>query len=124
MRRANARWLEAATMVRCTRDRESTWCRNAANGRKESHMAMDEFSRRRFLTFLAGSPLFIAAGIDHESLQRLLSCTARGQSEAFGLIDQVPKQPPAIAQGAQQPHLIGAPGEALDIFDFEPVARG
>src|ERR1019366_6926240 len=87
-------------------------------------MAMDEFSRRRFLAFLASSPLFIAAGIDHKSLQQLLTGTARDQSEAFGLIDQVTKQPPAIDHGAQQPHLIGAPGEALDIFDFEPVARG
>jgi 4-hydroxymandelate oxidase len=77
-------------------------------------MAMDEFSRRRFLTFLAGSPLFIAAGIDHESLQRLLTGTARDQSEAFGLIDEV----------TQEPRHIGAPSEALDIFDFEPVAKG
>jgi 4-hydroxymandelate oxidase len=75
---------------------------------------MDEFSRRRFLRFLAGSPLFIAAGIDHRSLQRLLAGTTRDQSEAFGLIDQV----------TQEPRLIGAAGEALDIFDFEPVAKG
>ena len=87
-------------------------------------MAIDEFSRRRFLTFLAGSPLFVAAGIDHKSLQRLLSGTARDQSEAFGLIDQVTQAPREIAQAAQQPRLIGAPREALDIFDFEPVAKG
>jgi isopentenyl diphosphate isomerase/L-lactate dehydrogenase-like FMN-dependent dehydrogenase len=74
---------------------------------------MDEFSRRKFLSFLAGSPLFIAAGIDHKSLQRLLAGTSRDQSEAFGLIDQV----------TQEPRLIGAAGEALDIFDFEPVAK-
>ena len=74
---------------------------------------MDEFSRRKFLSFLAGSPLFIAAGIDHESLQRLLAGTTRDKSEAFGLIDQV----------TQEPRLIGAAGEALDIFDFEPVAK-
>jgi isopentenyl diphosphate isomerase/L-lactate dehydrogenase-like FMN-dependent dehydrogenase len=87
-------------------------------------MAMDEFSRRRFLTFLAGSPLFMAAGIDHKSLQRLLSGTARDQSEAFGLIDEVTRAPHEMSQAAQQPRLIGAPGEALDIFDFEPVAKG
>ena len=87
-------------------------------------MAIDEFSRRRFLTFLAGSPLFVAAGVDHESLQRLLGGTARDQSEAFGLIDEVTQAPREIGQGGQQPHLIGAPGEALDIFDFEPVAKG
>jgi isopentenyl diphosphate isomerase/L-lactate dehydrogenase-like FMN-dependent dehydrogenase len=87
-------------------------------------MAIDEFSRRRFLTFLAGSPLFMAAGIDHKSLQRLLSGTARDQSEAFGLIDGVTQAPREISQAAQQPRLIGAAGEALDIFDFEPVAKG
>jgi isopentenyl diphosphate isomerase/L-lactate dehydrogenase-like FMN-dependent dehydrogenase len=87
-------------------------------------MAIDEFSRRRFLTFLAGSPLFMAAGIDRTSLQRLLAGTARDQSEAFGLIDQVTQTPREIAQSAQQPHLIGAAGEALDVFDFEPVAKG
>jgi isopentenyl diphosphate isomerase/L-lactate dehydrogenase-like FMN-dependent dehydrogenase len=75
---------------------------------------MDELSRRKFLTFLAGSPLFIAACVDHRSLRRLLTGTTRDQSEAFGLINQV----------TQQPHLIGTPAEALDIFDFEPVAKG
>src|ERR1035437_9402115 len=87
-------------------------------------MAIDEFSRRRFLTFLAGSPLFMAAGIDHKSLQRLLPGTARDQSEAFGLIDGVTQAPRKISQAAQQPRLIAAAGEALDIFDFEPVAQG
>ncbi len=75
---------------------------------------MDDFSRRKFLRFLAGSPLFMAAGIDHKSLGRLLSGTDRDQSEAFGLIDQV----------TQEPHLIANAGEALDVFDFEPVAKG
>ena len=74
---------------------------------------MDEFSRRKFLSFLAGSPLFIAAGVDRKTLQRLLAGTTRDQSEAFGLIDQV----------TQEPRLIAAAGEALDIFDFEPVAK-
>ena len=87
-------------------------------------MAIDDFSRRKFLAFLAGSPLFVAAGIDRTSLQRLLSGTARDKSEAFGLIDQVTRGPQGVSPGAQQPHLIGAPGEALDIFDFEPVAKG
>ena len=74
---------------------------------------MDEFSRRKFLSFLAGSPLFIAAGVDRKTLQRLLAGTTRDQSEAFGLIDQV----------TQEPRLIAAAGDALDIFDFEPVAK-
>jgi isopentenyl diphosphate isomerase/L-lactate dehydrogenase-like FMN-dependent dehydrogenase len=59
----------------------------------------------------------VAAGIDHNSLQRLLAGTPRDQSEAFGLIDDV-------TQSAQEPRLIAAAGEALDVFDFEPVAKG
>jgi 4-hydroxymandelate oxidase len=74
---------------------------------------MDDFSRGKFLRFLAGSPLFMAAGIDHQSLSRLLTGTSRDQSEAFSLIDHV----------SQEPRQIGAASEALDIFDFEPVAK-
>jgi 4-hydroxymandelate oxidase len=73
-------------------------------------------SRRNFVRFLAGSPLFAAAGLDHHSLARLLTGTARDQSEAFGLIDE-------LTQGEQDPQLIASPAEALDVFDFEPVAK-
>ncbi len=76
-------------------------------------MAFDAFSRRRFLAFLAGSPLFAAAGIDRKSLERLLRGTTRDQSEAFGLIDEV----------TQEVNLIASAAEALDVFDFEPVAK-
>ncbi len=75
---------------------------------------MDDFSRRKFVRFLASSPLFAVAGVDHDTLRRLLGGTARDQSKAFGLIDQV------TAQGAT---LIAAAGDALDVFDFEPVAK-
>ncbi len=71
-------------------------------------------SRRNFVKFLAASPLFVAAGIDQPTLKRLLAGTAREQSEAFGLIDTA---------AAQEPRMIGAASEALDIFDFEPVAK-
>jgi 4-hydroxymandelate oxidase len=71
-------------------------------------------SRRNFVKFLAASPLFVAAGIDQATLKRLLAGTAREQSEAFGLID---------AAAAQEPRMIAAASEALDIFDFEPVAK-
>jgi isopentenyl diphosphate isomerase/L-lactate dehydrogenase-like FMN-dependent dehydrogenase len=74
---------------------------------------MNDFSRRHFVRFLAGSPLFLAAGLDQKTLGRLFTGTAREQSEAFGLIDQV----------VQEPRQIGAASEALDIFDFEPVAK-
>jgi 4-hydroxymandelate oxidase len=77
---------------------------------------MNDFSRRNFVRFLAGSPLFIAAGVDRNTLHRLFAGTTRDQSEAFALIDEVAQQP-------QQPRLIGSASEALDIFDFEPVAK-
>jgi 4-hydroxymandelate oxidase len=75
---------------------------------------VDDLSRRKFVSFLAGSPLFIAAGIDHTWFSSLLAGTARDQSRAFGLIDQV----------TQEPRQIAAASEALDVFDFEPVAKG
>ena len=76
-------------------------------------MASDDVSRRKFFAFLAGSPLFVAAGVDTRSLVRLLTGSQRDHSEAFHLIDEI----------AQQPRLIGAPHDALDVFDFEPVAK-
>ena len=80
-------------------------------------MNNSDSSRRNFVRFLAGSPLFAAAGVNQQSLSRLLGGNAREQSEAFGLIDEV-------THVAQEPHLIGSAGEALDVFDFEPVAKG
>jgi 4-hydroxymandelate oxidase len=76
-------------------------------------MPIDPFSRRKFLAFLAGSPLFAAAGVDIRSLDRLFRGTPRNRSEAFDVVDQV----------TQEPELISSPREALDVFDFEPVAR-
>jgi isopentenyl diphosphate isomerase/L-lactate dehydrogenase-like FMN-dependent dehydrogenase len=70
-------------------------------------------SRRDFLTFLAGSPLFAAAGFDLRSIGRLMRGTTRDQSTALDLLQQA----------VQEPDLISAASEALDVFDFEPVAR-
>jgi isopentenyl diphosphate isomerase/L-lactate dehydrogenase-like FMN-dependent dehydrogenase len=70
-------------------------------------------SRRDFLTFLAGSPLFAAAGFDVRSIGRLMQGSTRDQAAALDLVQQA----------VQEPDLISAPGEALDVFDFEPVAR-
>ena len=69
-------------------------------------------SRRAFVRFLAGSPLFLAAGIDPKSLHRLITGSSRDQTEAFDLIDEL-----------SQERQISQPSEALDIFDFEPVAK-
>jgi isopentenyl diphosphate isomerase/L-lactate dehydrogenase-like FMN-dependent dehydrogenase len=76
-------------------------------------MPADELSRRRFLGFLAGSPLFATGGVDLAALRRLFRGTSPEQRRALGLIQQA----------AQDPPLISAPGQALDVLDFESVAR-
>lgn len=76
-------------------------------------MPADHFSRRKFVSFLAASPLFAAAGVDFAQLERLFRGTSRDQSRALGLVEQV----------TQEPELIGSASAALDVFDFEPVAR-
>lgn len=62
-------------------------------------MPTHEPSRRQFLAFLAGSPLLAAAGFDTSAITRLLHA-------------------PPPQQG-----LIRAAHDALDVFDFEPVAK-
>ena len=76
-------------------------------------MPVDQNSRRKFLTFLAGSPVLAVAGVDIHSLERLFSGTRRDQSNAFGIVDQA----------TQGPVLIKSAREALNVFDFEPVAH-
>ena len=66
--------------------------------------------RRHFLTFLAGSPLLAAAGLDRSLLSRLLSAEPRPQR---GRDDRALH----VVQD------IRSAGEALDVFDFEPVAK-
>jgi isopentenyl diphosphate isomerase/L-lactate dehydrogenase-like FMN-dependent dehydrogenase len=70
------------------------------------------YSRRRFLNFLAGSPLLAAVGVDRSALTRLLLGSNREQRRALSLLQQ-----------ATQEELISSPREALDVFDFEPVAH-
>lgn len=74
---------------------------------------MDQFSRRRFLSYLAGSPLFAAAGINVRALERLFGGSAHDQFEALDLVQQA----------TQDTTLIASPREAINVFDFEPVAR-
>lgn len=69
----------------------------------------DQFSRRNFLTYLAASPLFAAAGVKVGSLQGLLE----GKARALSLVQQV----------IQDTTLIASAKEAFNVFDFEPVAR-
>jgi 4-hydroxymandelate oxidase len=64
-------------------------------------------SRRRFLQFLAGSPLFAAFG--------------RAQAEG---LEAPPKLPDPLIWAPQSlQHLIADPKEAITVFDFEPVAK-
>jgi 4-hydroxymandelate oxidase len=69
-------------------------------------MSNGPFDRRRFLRYLAASPLFAAAGVD-PAFRRWLGT---------GSLDR-------IQQAAQDPELIRSPREALNVFDFEPVAK-
>lgn len=69
--------------------------------------------RRQFLAFLAGSPLLVAAGLDPHLLRHLAADSRRQAATALSL-----------AQDAiQDPRLITSARAALDVFDFEPVAR-
>ena len=69
--------------------------------------------RRQFLRYVAGSPLFALGGINVSQLTRMLDGAGPERRRAIELIQQQ----------AQEPTLIGAASEALDVFDFEPVAR-
>jgi isopentenyl diphosphate isomerase/L-lactate dehydrogenase-like FMN-dependent dehydrogenase len=73
----------------------------------------DKFSRRQFMAFAAGSPLLTAAGVDLESLRRLLAGNSRERAKGLAMLQQT----------SQEPDLIATASEALDVFDFEPVAR-
>ena len=73
----------------------------------------DKFSRRGFLAFLASSPLFAAYGVHISSLRRLIHGSDGDQRTALKLVQQA----------TQEPELISSPSEALNVFDFEPVAR-
>ncbi len=69
--------------------------------------------RRDFLRFIAGSPLLAAVGLDAHILRDLTSASPRRAATALSLAQQV----------LQGPSTIRTAREALDVFDFEPVAR-
>ena len=70
-------------------------------------------TRRRFLRFLAASPLLAGGGLIAAPLAKLFAAEQNGGKEAHA----------ALAQIAQGSDLITSPDQALDIMDFEPVAR-
>jgi 4-hydroxymandelate oxidase len=63
-------------------------------------------SRRRFLQYLAGSPLF-----------------ASGALSAYGMEAPSKKLPDPMLWAPAGDELISSPKEAINVFDFEPVAR-
>ncbi len=70
-------------------------------------------SRRDFLGFLAGSPILMAAGLDGHVLRDLTGSSPRRTAAAL-----------AEAQKAvQDASLITKASQALNVFDFEPVAK-
>ena len=74
-------------------------------------MSYDEIratSRRRFLQFLAGSPLLAAAG---------------GAAFAQTLVPQTKLPDPLMWAPLDAQRLIKHPKEAINVFDFEPVMR-
>ena len=73
----------------------------------------DPTSRRSFLSFVAASPLFAAAGAQLGGLDRLIAGSPRDHARALELLQQ------AVQDAAP----ISAASQALNVFDFEPVAR-
>ena len=74
-------------------------------------------SRRQFLAFIAGSPLLAAAGFDTAALKRLSDESPRGAEQILGLAQQATQQDTIPVAG------IRAAKDALNVFDFEPVAK-
>lgn len=72
-----------------------------------------QLSRRYFLRFAAGSPLLVAAGVELGALARLFNGGPHEQAKGLALIQQA----------TQEPDLIASAADALDVFDFEPVAK-
>lgn len=70
-------------------------------------------TRRRFLRFLAASPLLVGGGLIATPLAKLFASEARDDNGALS----------ALAHIAEGGDLITSPEQALDLMDFEAVAR-
>jgi (S)-2-hydroxy-acid oxidase len=70
-------------------------------------------ARRRFLSFLAASPLLVSGGLIHGPFAKLLALNPGDEKGAQGALE-------GIAQGE---NLITSPDQAFDVMDFEAVAR-
>ena len=74
---------------------------------------VDAHNRRRFLQFLAGSPLLATWGFGSEIVERLLSTIPDGRANLLERLQ-------TLAQGTA---LIQSPDQALNVMEFEPVAQ-
>jgi 4-hydroxymandelate oxidase len=74
-------------------------------------------SRRQFMALLAGSPLLASLGLDEGAFLRFVSGQRHPGDAALDVAHQ------AMAASTPQPALIKSAAEALDLFDFEPVAK-
>jgi 4-hydroxymandelate oxidase len=70
-------------------------------------------TRRKFLGMLAGSPLLASAGFLYGPLLKLLVSDSAETTHALHVLED-------IQQGAD---LISSPEQAINVMDFEPVAR-
>jgi len=70
-------------------------------------------SRRKFLRLLAGSPLFALSGFPYGPFSKFLVSDHGEVGQVFD----------ALAGLGQSENLITSPDQALDVMDFEPVAR-
>ncbi len=70
-------------------------------------------ARRRFLGFLAASPLLVSGGVIHGPFAKLLALDPGDEKGAHEALE-------GIAQGE---NLITSPDQAFNVMDFEPVAR-
>jgi len=65
------------------------------------------------MAFAAGSPVLVRSGFDLEFIKRLINGSPRDRAKGLELIQQA----------TQEPELISSAADALDVFDFEPVAK-
>ncbi len=75
-------------------------------------MHMTTTSRRDFIRYLAGSPVMASLGFSLGSIERVLASGDRGPGRIVEVLDQV-----------SDADVIDAADQALNVFDFHPVAK-
>src|SRR5580704_19697261 len=70
-------------------------------------------ARRRFLRMLVASPLFASSHFFRSALTNLLGASVLPEGKALASLEML----------EQSDDVISSPDQALDILDFEPVAR-